>query len=59
MSSESDLETWKKLTYIDELPQDIGLFRKLLEQYSRVPPNEIDELLFNTVGIAHVAYSPA
>lgn len=51
MSREQALETWKKLAYIDEVPEDIGPFRKLLEEYSKVPPNEIDELLLNTVGI--------
>ncbi|KAL6886127.1 hypothetical protein HDV57DRAFT_489776 [Trichoderma longibrachiatum] len=48
MSREQALETWKKLAYIDEVPEDIGPFRKLLEEYSKVPPNEIDELLLNT-----------
>ncbi|TFB00184.1 Methyltransferase trt5 [Trichoderma ghanense] len=48
MSPESALENWKRLTYIDELPEDIVLFRKLLEDYSKVPPSEIDELLLNT-----------
>ncbi|KAL7807441.1 hypothetical protein V8C26DRAFT_423865 [Trichoderma gracile] len=48
MSSESALETWKKLTYTDELPEDIALFRKLLEEYSRVTLNEIDGILLKT-----------
>ncbi|KAL6872717.1 hypothetical protein J3F83DRAFT_730790 [Trichoderma novae-zelandiae] len=48
MSREAALEHWKKLTYIDELPEPIGLFRKLLEEYSNVPPSEVNELLLNT-----------
>ncbi|PTB66649.1 hypothetical protein BBK36DRAFT_1117593 [Trichoderma citrinoviride] len=40
-------ENWKQLTYVDELPEDIGPFRKLLEDYSKVPPNKVDEHLLN------------
>ena len=52
-------ENWKQLTYVDELPEDIGPFRKLLEDYSKVPPNKVDEHLLNAVGIFHALFPNA
>ncbi|KAL7932845.1 hypothetical protein V8C35DRAFT_305628 [Trichoderma chlorosporum] len=47
MFQETALEHWKRFTYVDDLPEDIEPFRQLLKGYSKVPPNETDELLIN------------
>lgn len=49
MYHEIALDRWKRFTYVDDLPDELGPFRKLLEEYSKVPPNETDELLVSTV----------
>ncbi|KAL7954169.1 hypothetical protein V8C34DRAFT_317513 [Trichoderma compactum] len=48
MYHETALDRWKRFTYVDDLPDELGPFRKLLEEYSKVPPNETDELLVST-----------
>lgn len=50
MGQEAALDLWKRFAYVDDLPEDIGPFRTLLEKYSKVPPSEIDGLLLRTVG---------
>lgn len=57
MNQETPLELWKRFTYVDNLPEDIGPFRKLLEGYSNIPPEEVDGLLLRTVGNGSVLYS--
>ncbi|EHK17845.1 uncharacterized protein TRIVIDRAFT_44992 [Trichoderma virens Gv29-8] len=48
MYHETALDRWKRFTYIDDLPEEISPFRELLEEYSKVPPGETDELLIKT-----------
>ncbi|UKZ80066.1 hypothetical protein TrVFT333_007831 [Trichoderma virens FT-333] len=48
MYHETALDRWKRFTYIDGLPEEISPFRELLEEYSKVPPGETDELLIKT-----------
>ncbi|KAL7942752.1 hypothetical protein V8C42DRAFT_331816 [Trichoderma barbatum] len=48
MSREIDLNHWKRFTYVNNLPAEIGPFQKLLEEYSRVRSSEIDQLLIKT-----------
>ncbi|KAL6811465.1 hypothetical protein J3E69DRAFT_349697 [Trichoderma sp. SZMC 28015] len=48
MHQETALDRWKRFTYVEDLPDELGPFRKLLEEYSKVPPNETDELLVST-----------
>ncbi|KAK1241030.1 hypothetical protein MKX08_001004 [Trichoderma sp. CBMAI-0020] len=48
MKHESALERWRRFTYVDNLPEDIGPFRKLLEEYSNIPPEAVDGLLLRT-----------
>lgn len=56
MDQETALDRWKRFTYVDNLPEDIGLFRKLLEEYSNIPPEEIDDVLLRTVRSVFVRY---
>ncbi|KAL6799725.1 hypothetical protein J3E68DRAFT_254399 [Trichoderma sp. SZMC 28012] len=48
MHHEIALDRWKRFTYVEDLPDELGPFRKMLEEYSKVPPNETDELLVST-----------
>lgn len=49
--TESDaLARWRKHVYLQDLPADIGPARKLLEEYSRVPPDEVDNHIHRVVG---------
>ncbi|KAM0258013.1 hypothetical protein ACHAQJ_004056 [Trichoderma viride] len=48
MDHEAALDHWKRVTYVNDLPEEIGPFRKLLEEYSKVPPEEVGELLLKT-----------
>ncbi|KAM6485673.1 hypothetical protein HDV62DRAFT_403067 [Trichoderma sp. SZMC 28011] len=48
MHHETALDRWKRFTYVEDLPDELGPFRKLLEEYSKVPQNETDELLVST-----------
>ncbi|KAL7893210.1 hypothetical protein HDV63DRAFT_387552 [Trichoderma sp. SZMC 28014] len=48
MNRETLLERWKRFTYVENLPEDVGPFRKLLEEYSSIPPEEVDGLLLRT-----------
>ncbi|KAL7924621.1 hypothetical protein ACQKWADRAFT_271885 [Trichoderma austrokoningii] len=48
MNHEMALEQWKRFAYVDNLPEGIDLFRKLLEEYSHIPPEDIDGLLRTT-----------
>lgn len=57
MIQETLLERWKRFTYVDNLPEDIGPFRKLLEEYSSIQPEEVDGLLLKTVGNGLAPYS--
>lgn len=57
MNRETLLERWKRFTYVENLPEDVGPFRKLLEEYSSIPPEEVDGLLLRTVGNGLVPYS--
>lgn len=56
MNHETALERWKRFTYVDNLPEDIGPFRKLLEEYSNIPPEQVDGLLLRTVSSALIHY---
>lgn len=49
MNHETALERWKRFTYVGRLSEDIGPFRKLLEEYSNISPEEVDGLLHRTV----------
>jgi hypothetical protein len=44
---------WKKHAYVEELPDNIGPFKQLLQEYSKVPAGEVDELLRRTVSLVH------
>lgn len=57
MNQETLLERWKRFTYVDNLPENIGPFRKLLEEYSNIPPEEVDGLLLRTVRNSLIPYS--
>ncbi|KAK1767601.1 hypothetical protein QBC33DRAFT_569922 [Phialemonium atrogriseum] len=37
---------WKANTFLEELPDDIRPFRDLLETYSKIPPDEVDNHLY-------------
>jgi hypothetical protein len=45
---------WTKKAYIEELPEDIGDFRSLLQDYSKVPPEEVEPLLRSVVRLDHL-----
>ncbi|KAF9888755.1 hypothetical protein FE257_008330 [Aspergillus nanangensis] len=38
-------DEWKAKSYDEELPDNIGPFRELLENYSKIPPEEVDQHL--------------
>lgn len=40
---------WKKQNFEDKVPEDLGAFRTLLETYSKIPPEEVDEHLLKIV----------
>ncbi|KAG8406317.1 porphobilinogen deaminase [Metarhizium acridum] len=40
--------SWQEYVYIKELPDNIAPFKELLQQYSKVPPAEVDALLLRT-----------
>lgn len=42
-----ELQRW---SFIPDLPPDIGGIRKLLEDYSKIPPSQVDEHLIEIVG---------
>lgn len=42
---------WKANTYLEKLPDDIQPFRELLETYSKVPAEEVDDRLYKIVWI--------
>lgn len=44
---------WKARNYTEDLPDDIGLFRELLENYSNIPPEMVNEHLYFIVGIPY------
>ena len=46
---------WKAKNYQEALPDDIGLFRALLEQYSNIPAERVDEHLYQIVSIEYVS----
>lgn len=46
---ESAKARWRKLVYVEEVPSNIDRFRELLENYSKVPADEVDALLVRTV----------
>jgi hypothetical protein len=56
MDREAALDHWKRFTYVDDLPEDIDPFRKLLQEYSKVPPGEVDKLLLKTVSSVFFLY---
>lgn len=37
---------WKASTYLEKLPDDIQPFREVLETYSKIPPEEVDDRLY-------------
>ncbi|EFY95250.1 S-adenosylmethionine-dependent methyltransferase family protein [Metarhizium robertsii] len=40
--------SWQEYAYVKDLPDDIAPFKELLQQYSKVPPDKVDELLLRT-----------
>ncbi len=42
-------EQWKKFTYQDTLPANYSAFRKLLEEYSHIPSDEVETHLYKIV----------
>lgn len=44
---------WKARNYTEDLPDDIGPFRELLENYSNIPPEMVNEHLHSIVGIPY------
>jgi hypothetical protein len=42
---------WKANTYLEKLPDDIQPFREVLETYSKIPPEEVDDRLYKIVRI--------
>lgn len=49
---------WKAKNYTEDLPDDIGPFRELLENYSNIPPEKVDEHLHSIVGIPYPFIQP-
>jgi len=45
---------WGVAFYQDKLPDNIGRMRTLLETYSKIPPEEIDDHLYNIVRVTPV-----
>lgn len=46
-------------TYFEDLPDDISPFRELLEKYSNIPPEKVNEHLYAIVCISYSKFSPA
>ncbi|KAL1844524.1 hypothetical protein VTK73DRAFT_2357 [Phialemonium thermophilum] len=40
---------WKAQVYREELPEDVQPFRDLLQSYSKIPPEEVDDHLHRIV----------
>ena len=40
---------WRRFNYQDTLPENYDDFRKLLENYSNVPPEEVEAHLYRIV----------
>jgi hypothetical protein len=40
---------WKKKAYLEEFPEDIDEFRTLLQDYGKVPPDQVEPLLRDIV----------
>lgn len=49
---------WKARNYREDLPDDIGPFRELLQNYSNIPPEKVNEHLYYIVGIPYSPFSP-
>lgn len=49
---------WKARNYTVDLPDDIGTFRELLENYSNIPPEKVNEHLHSIVGIPYPFMQP-
>jgi hypothetical protein len=47
---------WKAKNYTEGLPDDIGPFRELLENYSNIPPEKVDEHLYSIAGIPYPSF---
>lgn len=56
MNHETAPDRWKRFTYADNPPEEIGLFRKLLKEYSNISPQEVDGLLLRTVRDIGICY---
>lgn len=46
-------EEWEKYTYNEGLPENYGPFRDLLQVYSKIPADEVDEHLLSIVSYAY------
>lgn len=42
--------SWKKFMYSDTLPEDYSDFRRLLETYSKIPPEDVEAHIYRIVG---------
>ncbi|KAF7556973.1 hypothetical protein G7Z17_g1044 [Cylindrodendrum hubeiense] len=55
-SSSTSSELWKVTMFQEKLPDDIQPFRNLLETYSNIPPDEVDDHLYRIRDKAWAVY---
>lgn len=49
--SDEERQLWKKAFYLPKLPQNITVMRRILEEYSQIPANEVDDHILKIVSI--------